>query len=259
MHKIGLKIWSTNSFYVKPALDLYERLVFDYIELYITPGSQKEYLKIWQEVEIPFILHAPHSFSGLNLSLSEFEKKNRELIEEVEYFRNVLSPEMIIFHPGTDGSINETIRQIKLFKSEYNKVFDRVLIENKPKVGLNEESCLGASPEEIKRVIEETDVGFCLDIGHAVCYASWAGLEWASVVKNFIRLSPEMYHLSDGDVRSTKDSHPHLGEGNYDLYKMIRMIPLNAFVSIETGKNTEIDLDDFEGDVKYYRRILCGV
>ena len=253
MHKLGLKIWSTNIFYIKPAIELYGKKILDYLELYVVPGSATEYLSKWEEVNLPIILHAPHSNAGFNLSLKDVGFKNRSLIREVEVFREALNPKSVIFHPGTNGSMEETIRQVNMFKNEFPGLFDLAVMENKPKMGLNGEICVGASPEEMKKALDETELGFCLDIGHAICYAAWGKMEYKNIIDQFIKLKPKMYHLSDGDVRSQTDMHLNFGKGNFDLQKIIRMIPQDAYVSIETNKRSQTDLDDFKEDALYFR------
>lgn len=257
MHKIGLKIWSTNTSYIIPALELYKKGVFSYIELFIVPGSAKELLQRWRKEDFPFMLHAPHSYSGFNLSLSDFELKNRLLMKEIDSFRIVLNPKQVIFHPGSQGSLDETIRQINLLKKDFPEVFDLAILENKPKIGLNGENCMGASPEEMERLLIETSLGFCLDIGHAVCYAAWARIEIETVIENFLKLNPIIFHLSDGDIDSQTDSHLNFGKGNIDLCRLIQMIPSNAYVSIETDKDEKLNLKDFENDAAYFKKCIC--
>jgi endonuclease IV len=253
MPKLGLKLWSTNTTYANISLELHQKRVFDYIELYVVPGTKKICLDQWKEKSFSYILHAPHDCSGFNLSLRSWESRNRLLIEEVESFRVALKPMMIIFHPGIHGFIHEITRQILLFKKDYPGLFNIAVIENLPKIGIKGEICLGASPEEIERLMHETGLGFCLDIGHAICYAAWAGVEWRNVIDQFMRLNPNMFHLSDGNVNSQTDLHLSFGEGNYELSSIIKRLPSQAYVSIETKKNSKLNLNDFEKDVVYFK------
>lgn len=255
-HKLGLKLWFSNMFYINPAIDMFHNKVFDYIELYIEPETGKGCLKQWANIEIPFFLHAPHSYGGLNLSLSENESKNRALIQGVDCCRRKLNPKMVIFHPGISGSVLEMIRQIKMFKNEFPDLFDSAVIENKPKLGLNGETCIGASPEEMKEILNETGLGFCFDIGHAICYAAWNQSEHEVVIDQFMTLNPKIFHLSDGDVHSKTDAHLNLGKGNYELERIVSKLPSDAYISIETNKKSESNLDDFEEDVGYLRKCL---
>lgn len=253
MQKLGLKLWSTNVAYIKPAVELYERKIFDYVELFVVPDSIT-YLNKWKEINLPMVLHAPHSNTGFNLSLRSVELKNRNLLKEVEVFCEVLNPKKIIFHPGTNGSMEETIRQAKTLKNEFSGLFKLALMENKPKMGVHGEVCLGASPEEMKKFLDETMLGFCLDMGHAICYAAWKGADYKDVISQFLKLNPEIYHLSDGDIRSKTDMHLNFGKGNFDLKQAISLIPQNAYVSIETEKRSQTELDDFKEDALYFRK-----
>lgn len=253
MVKLGLKVWSTNLGYIKPALELYHEGVFDYVELYVVPEAEEDCLGKWKETGFPFVLHAPHSYGGLNLSLKDAEDNNRALIARVNAFRGALEPEYVIFHSGVRGTIEETIRQINMFKGEFPDLFKPAVIENKPKMGLKGEVCIGSSPEEIKEILDETGLGLCLDIGHAICYAAWKQTDHKKVIDQFIALDPGIFHLCDGDRSSKTDMHLNFGMGNFDLRRIIQRIPADAYVSIETDKSSETDLDDFENDINYFK------
>lgn len=254
-HKLGLKLWSSNGGYIKPAMDLYDNGVFDYVELYIVPGTWQSSLHQWKQAKFPFFLHAPHSYGGLNFSLKEFEADNRTFVEEVKSFQTALNPGLVIFHPGIQGSMGETIRQIKVFKKEFSDLFEIAVLENKPKVGLKGEVCVGASPEEMEEILTETGLGFCLDIGHAICYSAWKRIGYEHTLDEFIKLQPKIFHLSDGDMNSSADMHINFGKGNFKLDTIISKIPSDAYVSIETEKKLKSDLSDFEEDVAYFKNV----
>jgi RimJ/RimL family protein N-acetyltransferase/sugar phosphate isomerase/epimerase len=256
--KIGLKLFSTNIELIPSTQKLKEQELFDYIELYIVPNSYKNTIQYWSKFDYPFIIHAPHSYSGLNLSLEDYENSNRILIEEVESFREKLKPSKIIFHPGIQGSLDETIRQLLFFRKDYDELFASTIIENKPKIGLKQEICVGASPSEIESLVLETGLGFCLDIGHALCYAAWAKIPYEDILDRFLKLNPHMFHLSDGFMGSHTDSHTNFGFGDYPLPHIIKIMPVNAFVTIETNKNLTLNLKDFQDDVNYIRKLLCS-
>lgn len=255
INKIGLKLWSTDSILIKPALKLYQKSIYNYVELYVVPGSEEDYLNKWSGREFPFLLHAPHSYSGLNFSKREGETRNQRILKEVESYRLALNPKYVIFHPGIQGSHNETIRQINNLKKKFPDIFNSALIENKPKIGLKGEICLGASPEETERIIGETGLGLCLDIGHAICFAAWAQIRWEEVINQFMELEPKVYHLSDGNISSHTDSHLHYGDGDFELSKIIKLIPFNVYVSVETDKDPKLNLKDFERDISYLKNL----
>jgi len=169
-------------------------------------------------------------------------------LESIE-FTERLKAKYIIFHPGVNGDIKETINQLKQINDK------RVIIENKPHFGLNNENCIGHSPNDIKMIIEETGFGFCLDIGHAICSANSKNINPLDYIESFIDLKPVMYHLTDGDYYSQYDSHLHFGEGNYPIKEIVKMIKPEKMVTNEAKKKSLDNLDDFIIDMEYLKKI----
>lgn len=108
----------------------------------------------------------------------------------------------------------------------------------------------------MRRVLFETGLGFCLDIGYAICYAAWAGIGLEEVIKCFMKLNLKVFHLFDGDISSQIDSHLNFCKGDFNLSRIIQMIPANSYVSIETKKNSKLNLNDFERDVEYFHECV---
>ena len=250
MYKFGLKLWSINDNYIKEAIRLHEQGIYDYIELYAIPETYSSHINLWKALGIPFVIHAPHFSDGLNLAKKESRDNNLRLISETRKFADALKADKIIVHPGIAGKIEETIRQLK----EIND--PRFLIENKPYYALNNGLiCNGASFKEIKAILKNAGTGFCLDIGHAFCAARGLNEEPMDFLEKFLRLTPEMFHLTDGDYSSKHDRHDHFGRGNYDLKSIVEIIPGEAMVTIETVKDSKNNLNDFKQDVKFIRKL----
>ncbi|MEN6384140.1 MAG: GNAT family N-acetyltransferase [Phycisphaerales bacterium] len=248
MHKIGLKLWSINKNYFDEAKRLFEEGFYDYIELYAVPDSL-ELIDFWKKLQVPYVIHGPHFRNGLNFADPQKKDDNIKLAHQAIKFANALNAEYIIFHPGVDGSIEETARQLSKIKDS------RILIENKPYLGFGNVICTGNLPEEIEFIMKQCNVGFCLDIGHAICAANSHKIEYISFLKEFIKLEPTMYHLSDGDLHGEFDSHEHFGQGKYNLDELISLLPSSAMVSIETKKDSEENLTDFVKDANFFRNI----
>ncbi|MGX8716972.1 MAG: sugar phosphate isomerase/epimerase family protein [bacterium] len=253
-HNIGLKLWSTNTgTYFKEAQRLYEQGVYDYLELYIVPNTL-ETLPQWQQLEIPYIIHNPHSAQGFNLADKDKRENNRRIYDQSKQFADALNAEYIIFHGGKDGNIEETVMQLSAFHEPH------ALIENLPVYPLPNspfKRCRGATFEELRFIKNETNCGFCLDFGHAICSANTQGKEPLAFLKELMTLEPKMYHLSDlTDVHSFYDSHAHLGTGTLDISTLKReILPAGAKVSIETEKSLPQSLQDFADDVAYFRKL----
>ena len=254
MHKLGLKLWSINTDnYIKAAQELFEASVFDYIELYVVPQSL-EHLEDWQKLDIPYIIHCPHFANGFNLAKKEKKDSNLKIYQEVKKFADELSAPYIIFHGGIDGNMEETAKQLASFDEP------RALIENKPYVALpnkmNGNFCRGYNVEEIELVKKTANCGFCLDIGHAICSANSQKIEPYSYIKDFLKLEPTMFHLTDcADLCSEYDSHLHLGDGELNIAKIIELLPKNALITLETIKNSKENLDDFIQDCNIAKNI----
>ncbi|MGI6525289.1 MAG: sugar phosphate isomerase/epimerase family protein [Bdellovibrionota bacterium] len=259
---LGLKLWSINTdFYLPEALKLYEKGAFDYIELYVVPDS-KETLSLWRETGIPFRLHAPHSSHGVNLADPEKLNFNLKAFAEVKLFAEALLVPYTIVHLGMDGTIEESIRQLRLTGLR------DVLLENKPcKTEFNESSRFrGSSISELSFAMSELQCGCCLDIGHAICayntFKKRGDFEGSIIfndpyqfVAEFNKLQPRCYHLSDNYVWNEVDEHFHFGKGDYDLKKIFEIIDPEVDLAIETEHSAPDNLDDFVEDVAWVKNL----
>ena len=250
--RLGLKLWSNNDNYVKEAVRLFEKGVYQYIEIYMLPGTEQKMVDMWRGLDIPYVVHAPHFLAGLNLAKMEQQESNFKLINETRIFADELSAENIIVHPGIAGDIKETAKQIK----EINE--PRLIVENKPYYALVDDLiCNGSTSEEIEFVMKEAGIRFCLDIGHAFCAARGLKKEPMEFLEGFLNLKPEMFHLTDGDYESVYDRHYHIGKGNYDIKSIMKLIPQSKRITVETVKDSKESLADFEADIVYLKRAIC--
>lgn len=249
MYRLGLKLWSKDVDRISQAERLFEKQGFDFIELYALPGSYKKGVEDWHRMKFPFKIHAPHWREGFNLAQKNKETQNLELMKEAQRFADTLKAETIIIHPGIAGEIMETARQIKLIGDA------RLTIENKPFYALDDGLiCNGSTPEEIRLLLSEAKIGFCLDIGHAICSANAHQIDPWVFLADFIALQPSLYHLSDGDQAGVLDQHLHLGSGNFNISKILQLLPSDAEITLETPKDRADNLDDFVLDVEMVRK-----
>lgn len=247
--QFGLKLGSTNTHYTEDILSFFQAGYFQYIELFTVSGSFNDTIGYWKQFFMPIVIHAPHSFAGMNLSLTEERENNRKKLQEAFQFADVLKAETIIFHSGVNGEIDETINQLRPF------VDSRCVIENKPMKGLNGEKCLGSTPEEIKYILNELHTGFCLDFGHAICAANSLKKEPLEFIKEYFTFNPRMYHLTDGNYTGEYDLHLHYGKGTFPVKELLKMIPDKAKVTNEAKHDSDSKLDDFKEDFFYVKNV----
>jgi len=249
--KIGLKLYSTDVDLIPEGLKLKKERFFDYIELYIIPGSYEKTIEMWKGFGIPYVMHAPHSIHGVNLAQADKWEINLKHFNEARHFADDLCSDIIIVHGGNNGSFSETIRQIGLLNER------RIALENKPKIGILNEACVGWSPEEFHRASHAGVLnGTALDFVHANCASNSMGVEVMELVSEFMTFKPEIFHLSDGERSSEKDAHFNFGKGNLNLLEFISVIPEGGFLTIETPRDSSRGLEDFVNDVQHLRNVF---
>ncbi len=254
MFRLGLKLWSTNRHYVEEAKRLAAEQKCAYIELYAVPGSWQEFGALWQEIDVPYVIHAPHFLHGMNLADAAKRDSNRELAKQAFEFADFLNANPLIFHPGVAGDDGETIRQLNAWPVAWK---NQILIENKPYKTIDGKLiCNGNSPEAIEGIMQATGVGFCFDIGHGICSSNSRKTDAWRDMERFERLGPALYHLSDNDFASEIDGHKNLGHGNFDFHKIFEIIDTSKRISLETEKKYADSLRDFEEDVRFLHRVF---
>jgi len=256
LNKIGLKLWNTNTDnYLDIARGLYCDAIFDYIELYVVPDNLEK-ISHWKKLNIPFDIHAPHSAHGMNLANCQYEKANMLLYSDVKKYADELGARYVVFHGGVDGDCNEVARQLFLINDS------RALIENKPYKPLKfvtANKYIGVLPSEIELIRQKVSCGFCLDIGHAICAANSYKNNPYDFITQFVKLAPQKIHLSDMKILSEDDMHLNFGFGDVNFNKLFsEILPKDIDITIETAKNSNMDLNDFIADVNFLRKIIRG-
>lgn len=255
--KFGLKVWSRNNNYVDVASKLYKEGFCDFIEIFAFPGTEEASAPLWKATGAPFVVHAPHFMQGLNFSDKDKYQSNMKIAADALRFADKLNADTVIFHPGIKGDYKETARQMKTLKDS------RIVVENKPFIiakavlGLKaDDNCVGYSPSDIGYIIQEAGVGFCLDMGHAICAANGQGIDKMRYLQDFMIFRPKMFHISDGDWDGAIDKHYNIGAGSYHFEDILKLLPPNPIISVETEKSSDDNLDDFKEDVAKLKGFL---
>ena len=217
MIKYGLKLWSADKQWFAEAVELCKQGKIDFIELYIVPNSFDE--ESWQILkQAPVVVHSQHSGHGFNIFDLDNEKIKtfqEQIIRAADFFNS----QFIIVHAGVG-------RDKEVFRSNIAKIFDkRILIENMPKVSMDDKICFGHLIEELEAIKKESDIDICLDFGHSFCSSLSQGLDYKDFIKSTMeRLCPTYFHLSGIDPKSEKDFHLNLYESDVSIIKWIKEI-----------------------------------
>jgi deoxyribonuclease-4 len=246
--KFGLKLWSINTDLIDQAIQLIDEKIFDYIELFVVPDTQITPFV----TDIPYIIHIPHHKFGMNIGDTTCKEYNMQKINESISWADELNASSLILHAG-HGSMESA-------KNLLSKVNDnRLLIENMPKVGLGGEAMIGYSPEQIEELLGDSDMGLCLDFGHAVKAAVSLGMDYKEYVQGFTGFEPRVFHVSDGWLCEEKDEHLGIGEGEYDFgffYDCIYINKIIKYVTLETPRTLLNLLDEDLKNLNELRRII---
>lgn len=228
MIKYGIKLWAINENYFSEAVGFYKNGLIDFIELYIVPDKvSKRRLNVFKD--IPVQIHAPHSLHNFNIF--ELDKEKINLFKnQVIKIADFLNSKYIVLHAGIGNDS-------KIFKKNIKKIYDRrIIIENNPKIALDDRICFGYSYKQLKFIKKQCKLNICLDIAHAIKSAISQKKDYKKYLKTLIKiLNPDYFHISDGLLTHEKDEHLNLGKGHFDL-KWIKDI----LVGFSKSKNISI-------------------
>ncbi|OEU41772.1 hypothetical protein BGV40_13110 [Methanosarcina sp. Ant1] len=231
----GLKLWSTNQDMIGKASKLIEEDLFQYIELTPIPNTKIDHFLSYDN---PYTIHITTERHSLNIADRYKMDFNLELINNSLSWADQLNAEFLILHPGF-GELEDAIEFLDLINDS------RILIENMPKVGLNNEKMVGYSPEQIRELIGSR-FGFCLDLNHAVKAALVLGIDYKSFIKDFFTLNPSYFHISDGCLNNCLDEHLAIGDGEYDFSFLIKYLHFGKdnHVTLETPRKSLMSFNE---------------
>ncbi len=249
----GLKLGIGETTLARTAEALWRQRKFDFLELYLPLTARVEDAALWTWCDGEIILHAPHSVGGFNFASASLRNSNRAMLEKLAALVHAMRPLRVVFHPGYDGTESECLRQIEALRKEWPELHRVMLLENKPLTALDGLLCLGASPVDMRHLLDEAECGFCFDVRHAIAYAANAGLPWLDTVREFAQFIPAICHVADGNIEEYVDSHLHFGEGNIDWNVVGELLSFDTRVTIECKKDPAANLNDFLEDLAWLK------
>jgi sugar phosphate isomerase/epimerase len=191
------------------------------------------------------VVHASHfEGGGINfVNPDRFDANIRELrrsIAAADFFGS----EFIVVHPerrepGVDCSLEH-------FRRVITECHDpRIVVEN-----MHMSEFFLRDPAEIAELMEDLDIGFILDVGHAAGAAFLKGIPQEEYLRSMLALNPSMLHLSDTRFigvtpEDYQDGHLHLGHGDIDWMMVLRNISTkDIFATLETSNTVQAKLED---------------
>lgn len=233
--KIGVKTWDSKDF-LEPFKDK-----VDFFEIMAIEKNNYNFLK---EFNLPIVIHAQHRGFGVNNADKTKIQKNLDSINFAIKLADTYNVKKIIAHPGELDSENSSIEQsIDFIKNIKDK---RVIVENIP---LQNVYRFGAKPEEIKEILKETKKGFCFDINHAIATAITLNQDYYQYIKEFLKLKPIHYHFGGQITKNLslpekEREHLALAESDFNIKEVLRLIPKDAEITLETSTDINKTLDD---------------
>ena len=232
--KIGVKIFKEKD------LAKYFEDKADFLEVMAIPEVDYDFLK---EYKLPIIIHCLHNSFGVNFA-DVNNKNNNNAINFAIDLANKCNSKKIIIHPGfllnKSCSLEQAIENIR-------KMDKRIIIEN----CVRRENNLGRTPIQMKNLIEKTNKGFIFDINHAIESAQDLGKDSLYFIEGFLELNPIHFHLG-GQKLGEKGNHLDLDKGDIPIKNILKKLPKDAEITIETG----VDIKGVEKDFNYLKGLI---
>jgi sugar phosphate isomerase/epimerase len=233
MH-VGVKI------YEPPAVEFLKefRDSVDFLEVMAVLGNDYSYIK---DFGLPVVIHNEHFAWGVNFANPKRVDLNRSSLDFSLSLADKLDARYVIVHPERVEEEYCSESQVVGFLSEYPD--KRIIIESMPYYG---EGCYfyAYDHDSIKRLLGSTGKRMCLDFAHSSEAAVSLGKEPLSFIRELLSLKPVHFHLSDTRLETLKDMHMHLLDGNLPLQEYKKLLPREAWVTLETSHAFDKTKDD---------------
>jgi len=240
--KIGLKLYPQN-------LDLVEKYndLFDFFEVLIEPDFDVNNLKHYDK---EITIHAAHGTFGLDLADSKKEELNKEILEKARKAADIVDSKFIIVHPGHKKNENSERNMLNFLKNNFDKrfIFENCLISE-------DRRSLFSTPEEMKKLLEQFNIGMCLDFEHAIISANFLKKDPLKFIKSFLELNVKCFHVSGVSMDTIKGMHNHLFEVDNN-YEFLKWIPKNKYITFETRYHITKNKDFVLKDIEFLKQII---
>jgi sugar phosphate isomerase/epimerase len=179
---------------------------------------EKKLLELAPSYDLVFSAHAPMSDINIgSLNPRMLEAAMGELTANLQACRR-LDMDVYTVHPSFLTPIGLVCRDrvLKTARASLRRL-DRLSAELGVKVGLENMPrgpfSMGTTPESLTEMVEGTDLGICLDVGHA---------NTMDLLPEFMVLKPRLVNLHVHDNMGKFDEHLPIGDGTVDFDLVVR-------------------------------------
>jgi len=233
-------------------IELAKRLstMFDFMEILYKPEVNKITSKILL-INATWVVHSLH-YPDVNLSK---DNGSVDKVKKVIDFSELIGARKVIVHPGTANNKQEIETLLKNYKQvvDYARTKNvKILVENiMYHTVVDSSTCFGKNPAEIEKLMEATGCGFVLDFSHAQSSSLSFKRNFTNVLDEYLKLSPDMFHLCDGMTGQPRDMHLPLGKGTFNIKQLCSLIG-DKPVTLEVSPPT---LDSFKQSKEFIRSL----
>ncbi len=187
------------------------------------------------EFDGPIVLHMPErSADGSLVDLASPEEGKRSaavaILKRTIDLAASMKAESVVCHPGGIRARPEFVDRAQLLDSmrelvAYGRGTTRLLLENMPDIywygGVLHSSCLFKHKDEIAAILDELNIGLCMDLCHAKLYCNAMSEDYLSYVE---ALKPYIRHIHVSDARGSRAEGVQIGEGEIDLVALQKVL-----------------------------------
>jgi sugar phosphate isomerase/epimerase len=186
----------------------------------LLPAIRTEFVELTPSYDIEFSLHAP--FNDLNIAALNYQLRQIALdyLKEAIIISEELGIKMISFHPG--HLCPSGVYNLDLVKeTNQNSIIELARFAEDRSVKLALENMpikhwtLGNTASDILGLIKDTQLGICLDVGHANIMGD---------IDNFLAHIDKIFNVHIHDNLGKRDEHLVLGEGNIDIFSIVNKL-----------------------------------
>jgi len=217
-------------------LERYKKLGLNACEIaftygvYIKEDDAKKIGEKAKELDIQLTIHAPY---WINLNSEEREKieKSKERILNSLKIGDLLNASLVVFHPGYYGKMDKkkTFENIKKEILELQEKRKELKIKTQLAGETTGKKNVFGSIEEIKKLVDETGIRFCLDIAHIKARYGENRISLKELFKMF--KGPLHLHFS-GIEYGEKGEKKHKLTEEKEIEELVKNIPKQRRVTI---------------------------